>query len=120
MIEKNKNTLDNLKLRAKQAAALGVTAVVAVAAVEHFKGNELHAGHDKVYTTHVGDTEWGIAERAYPNQDPRAVIGLIQSQESAADQKAISCSLAKSFISLKTRSLAPKSKPLQNPLPAAK
>ena len=87
MIEKNKNTLDNLKLRAKQAAALGVTAVVAVAAVEHFKGNELHAGHDKVYTTHVGDTEWGIAERAYPNQDPRAVIGLIQSQESAADQK---------------------------------
>jgi nucleoid-associated protein YgaU len=87
MSEKTNSSLENLKSKAFKIAALGSVAMATVVAAEQFNGQAPHAGHDKVYTTQPGDTEWTLAQRAYPDSDPRDVIGLINSQESAQERK---------------------------------
>jgi hypothetical protein len=86
MSEKTNTAIENLKNKAFKAALLGSAAVAAIVSVEQFQGHAPHAGHDKVYQTKPGDTEWGLAQRAYPDVDPREVIGLIQAQESTEGQ----------------------------------
>jgi hypothetical protein len=86
MSEKTK-TFESLKSKAYKIALVGSLAVAALVSAEHFQGNAPSAGHDKVYTTKYGDTEWGLAQRAYPDKDPREVIGLINAQESPQEQE---------------------------------
>ncbi len=40
----------------------------------------------KVYKVKVGDTEWTIASKAFPDSDPRAMIGMINQQEPKEDR----------------------------------
>jgi hypothetical protein len=87
MSEKTQTKIDILKSKAFKAAAIGGTVIASLATIEHFTEHTPHAGRDKVYIAKAGDTEWGLAERAYPKLDPREVVGLIQSQESPEDRQ---------------------------------
>jgi hypothetical protein len=58
-------------------AVTGAAATAATSLALHNKQAESPdpiSGVAKVYTVKPYDTEWGIAERAFPNRDPREVI----------------------------------------------
>ena len=86
-----KKIQEHLTLKEITAGTLAAAAVVGFAVHEVNKTNEVSGpqpGEDyKVYT--VGEkpgTVWQLAEKAFPNSDPRIVVPIIRGQLPKADQ----------------------------------
>ena len=71
-----------------RVALVGTAALAGVVGYKNFAERSVQiAGHDKVYVAKPGDTEWTIAERAFPSLDPREVLSYLDQQLPKDNQK---------------------------------